>query len=321
MSDPRIWSRREFLERTSTCGAHMSLMAAASPWLVRRRWGGQERFPVVAREAWGRIERVAGGVWAMVSTPLQDRTTLCNGGIIAGRAGVVVVEAYGSDAGARWMSAQAKALTGRVPTHVVVTHYHSDHTTGLRGAFETPGVKLLSTTVTRDEVKDRNQNPPADILNGAQVLDRRRPSEIDLGDRSIVVVPRDGHTDSDVSLEISDPRVIFTGDLVWNHMFPNYVDAIPSRLTRNVQLLRLSEADTYVPGHGPLADVADMDRYMSLLHDVEAAAHRAMERGQSAEEAGAEYKLPSGVEDWTLFNPGYFARAIGAWMKELSAAK
>lgn len=318
---PRSWTRRDFLERTSSCAAHMSLMAAAAPWLVDRLWAQQERYAVVVREPWGRIEKVADGIWAMVSTPLQDRTTLCNGGIIAGRAGVVVVEAYGSDAGARWMAAQAKALTGRAPTHVVVTHYHSDHTSGLRGAFETADVQLLSTDVTRDEVKERNQNPPTEILDGARRLDGRRPTEIDLGDRSVVVVPRDGHTDSDVSLEISDPHVIFTGDLVWNHMFPNYVDAIPTRLTRNVQLLRQTGAETYVPGHGPLADRGDMDRYLGLLDDVEAAARRAMERGQSAEDAGAAYRLPAGLEDWTLFNPAYFGRAIGAWMKELAAAK
>jgi glyoxylase-like metal-dependent hydrolase (beta-lactamase superfamily II) len=316
-----IWSRREFLARTSSCAAHVSLMAAVVPWPLRRRWAAQERFPVVAREAWGRIEKVDDGIWAMVSTPLQDRTTLCNGGIIAGRSGVLVVEAYGSDAGARWMAAQAKALTGRAPTHVLVTHYHSDHTTGLRGAFETADVKLMSTTVTRDEVKGRNQDPPTGILDGAQVLDGLRPTEIDLGGRSVLVVPRDGHTDSDVSLELSDPHVIFTGDLVWNHMFPNYVDAIPTRLTKNVALLRRTGAETYVPGHGPLADAAELDRYRALLDDVEAAARRAMEQGQSAEDAGAAYKLPGGMEDWTLFNPGYFGRAIGAWMKELGTGR
>ena len=51
-----------------------------------------------------------------------------------------------------------------------------------------------------------------------------------------------------------------------------------------------------------------------LLDDVEAAARRAIERGMSAEQAGEEYRLPSGMEDWVLFNPGYFGRAIGAWM-------
>ncbi len=322
MSDPDLpvrWSRRDFLARTSSCAAHLGVLSALPSSLVRRLWVAQERFSVVAREPWGRIEQVSDGIWALVSTPLQDRTTLCNGGIVAGTSGVLVVEAYASDAGARWMATQAKKLTGRAPTHVVVTHYHSDHTTGLRGTFETPGVKLLSTAVTRDEVEERNRNPPEEILDGAEVLDGRSPTEIDLGGRSVLLVPRDGHTDSDVSLEITRPRVIFTGDLVWNHMFPNYVDAKPTRLTQNVKLLRASDADTYVPGHGALADRTDMDRYLGLLDDVEAAARRAMEEGRSADEAGKAYKLPRGLEDWTLFNPSYFGRAIGAWMKELEA--
>jgi glyoxylase-like metal-dependent hydrolase (beta-lactamase superfamily II) len=123
-----------------------------------------------------------------------------------------------------------------------------------------------------------------------------------------------------VSLELSDPSVVFCGDLVWNRMFPNYVDAIPSRLSANVRLLRTLRATTYVPGHGPIADAAELDRYQDLLDDVEAAARRALERGASAEEAGAAYRLPDAVGAWTLFNPEYFSRAIGAWMKELGAS-
>lgn len=57
----------------------------------------------------------------------------------------------------------------------------------------------------------------------------------------------------------------------------------------------------------------------SLLDDVEAAARRALEAGQTAAEAGAVYRLPADMGDWTLFNPGYFERAIGAWMRELDA--
>ena len=313
----RPWSRRDFLKRSSSCAAHIGLMAAASPLLSRTLWAAQERYPVVAREPWGRLERVADGIWALVSTPLVDRTTLCNGGIVAGRAGVLVVEAFGSDAGARWMADQARALTGRSATHLVVTHYHGDHTGGLRGAFATADVTLLATEVTRDQTRDRNQGSPADLLAGAQLLDSRRPTEIDLGDRSVVVVPRRGHTDSDVSLEVSDPSVVFCGDLVWNAMFPNYMDAIPSRLSMNVRMLRSMEAGTYVPGHGALADAAAMTRYLELLDDVEAAAREAIAQGIEAEEAGARYTVPAGLGEWTLFNPRYFQTAIGAWIKEL----
>ncbi len=292
-------------------------MAAAAPLVSRRLWARQERFPVVASEPWGRLEQITEGIWALVSQPLADRTTLCNGGIVAGRAGVVIVESFASDAGARWMAEQAVRLTGRAPTHVIVTHYHGDHTGGLRGATESADVVVLATAVTRDTTLQRNQGAPSDVLTDVQVLNTPRPTEIDLGDRSLIVVPRRGHTDSDVTVEVPDPSVVFCGDLVWNGMFPNYVDAIPSRLSQTVRLLRQRGATTYVPGHGPLADDAAMRAYIDLLDDVEADARRAIERGVSAEDAGAQYRLPAGLEEWTLFNPGYFGQAIGAWISEL----
>jgi len=309
-------SRRDFLRTASSCAAHIGIMSAAAPFWTKGLWAAQERFPVVASEPWGRIERVAEGVWALVSTPLQDRTTLCNGGIVAGRNGVVVIEAFGSDAGARWMAEQAARLAGRAPTHVVVTHYHGDHTGGLRGAREAGAPEILVTSVTR-ELTRGNREAPGAILDGATLIDTIRPTEIDLGDRSLIIVPRRGHTDSDITIEVSDPSVVFCGDLVWNGMFPNYMDAIPSRLTQAVRLMRATEATTYVPGHGSLADVAAMDRYLSLLDDVEEAARVAMERGMTAAAAGAEYRLPAGMGDWHLFNPAYFETAIGAWMTEL----
>jgi glyoxylase-like metal-dependent hydrolase (beta-lactamase superfamily II) len=315
------WSRREFVKHAASCGAHMSLMAAASPWLARELWAAQERFPVVAREPFGRLERVADGIWALVSTPLEgDRATLCNGGIVAGRAGVLVVEAFATDDGARWMAERARDLTGRSATHVVLTHYHYDHTGGIRGAFASADVKLLATAPTRDQTRDRNQNPPADLLAGAELLDGHRLSEVDLGGRSVRIVPRKGHTDSDVTLEVTDPPVIFCGDLVWNGMFPNYTDATPSALSRNVRVIRALDAGTYVPGHGALATAEDLDRYLDLLDDVEAAARRAVERGMSAEAAGAEYRVPEALGAWTLFNSRFFERAFGAWMKELASA-
>lgn len=282
-------------------------------------WSAQERFPVVSRAPWGRIERVAEGIWALVSTPLEDRTTLCNGGIVAGRSGVVVIEAFGTDEGALWIAQEASRLTGRSPTHVVLTHYHGDHTGGLRGARATGAPAILATGTTQGATR-ANRDAPGEILDRVTVLDHIRPTEIDLGDRSLIVVPRRGHTDSDVTIEVTDPSVVFCGDLVWNGMFPNYVDAVPSRLAQAVRLIRARGARTYVPGHGPLADDRALDRYLELLDDVEAAARGAIERGMTAEEAGDLYRLPAGLEEWTLFNPAYFGRAIGAWMAELGDA-
>lgn len=319
MRDPRPVTRREFVARTSSCAAHIGLMAAASPPLLRTRWPAQERFPVDASERWGRLERVADGVWALVSTPLVDRTTLCNGGIVAGRNGVVVIESFATPEGATWMAEQARALTGRSPTHVILTHFHADHTGGLAGSASSADVDVVATERTRDLIRERIDGAPADVLDDVDILLGRRPSELDLGDRTLILVPRRGHTESDLTIQVPEAQMAFSGDLIWNAMFPNYVDAIPSRLSQEVRVMRLLDVATWVPGHGPLADAGAIDGYIVLLDSVEEAARSAVERGMSADEAGAAYRLPSGMDDWTLFSPNYFARAIGAWMRELQA--
>jgi glyoxylase-like metal-dependent hydrolase (beta-lactamase superfamily II) len=296
-------------------------MGAGLSFPARAQWGKADRFRVVAAEPWGRLEQVGDGIWAMVSTPLTgSRTTLCNGGIVAGRDGVLMVEAFASDAGATWMAEQARALTGRAPTHVVVTHYHSDHTGGLRAACASGApsrATLHATATTRELTTARNQGAATDLLADAVLVDPAAGSTLDLGGRRITLAPHDGHTPSDVSVRVEDSSVLFCGDLMWNGMFPNFVDALPSRLTRSVRALRASGATTFVPGHGTVATVPEMDRYLALLDSVEAASRRAVERGITAEAAGAEYKVPAELGEWLLFNPRYFERAIGAWMKEL----
>ena len=132
-----------------------------------------------------------------------------------------------------------------------------------------------------------------------------------------MVRPFDGHTQSDLVVDLPDEGVTWCGDLVWNEMFPNYVDATPSRLSASVRALRAEGRTTWVPGHGPLADAAAMDRYLAILDDIGAAARRARVAARTAAQAAEIYSLPEGVGEWTLFNPGYFERAISAWLREL----
>ena len=69
------------------------------------------------------------------------------------------------------------------------------------------------------------------------LLPAERETELDLGGRRVRIVPRQGHTASDLTVEVGDPRVVFCGDLVWIGLFPNFVDATPSRQTAHVRAL------------------------------------------------------------------------------------
>ncbi|HEY6828150.1 MAG TPA: MBL fold metallo-hydrolase [Gemmatimonadaceae bacterium] len=317
-------SRRAFLQQSGSCAAHLALAAPFMPQLARRLWESNLG-TVIAREPFGNLEKISDGVWALVSTPLNnDRTTVSNGGIIAGRNAVLAIEGFNQPEGAGWLADKARELTGRWPTHVVLTHYHADHANGIAGYFakgDRPAVHATDRTKTL--VLERNQPTNADrtaALRDAVIISATAPTSLDLGGRSVRVVPRLGHTESDLHLELDDPAITFCGDLVWNAMFPNFVDAIPTKLAASVRALRRAKGTIYVPGHGPIARDAEFDRYVAMLDEVERAARKAHTDGVAPATAGGNFSLPSSLGEWALFNKIFYQRAFEAWDRELRAA-
>jgi glyoxylase-like metal-dependent hydrolase (beta-lactamase superfamily II) len=316
-------NRRDFLGQSGSCAAYLAMAISAMPLSARRAWARTSSGSLIRREPWGNLEKVADGVWAMISTPLTgDSTTVSNGGIIAGRNGVLVIEAFNKPAGAQWVAGQCRELTGRWPTHVALTHYHSDHANGLAGYVsdsEHPIVHATPRTRTLVVEKNKPSGVGLTTINKAVTIDQTKPSAIDLGGKIVRVVPRAGHTDSDVSLELDDPSIVFCGDLFWNAMFPNFVDAIPTKLNASVQAMKRSKDTLYVPGHGPLGHPTEYDRYIAMLGEVESAAKKAHAAGTSAADAGASFTLPPSLGEWALFNKSFYQRAFEAWYKELKA--
>ena len=316
--------RRAFLHDALSCAGHIALASAAMPLLARRAWAAPRDARVVAVEPFARLEMVADGVWALVSTPLTgDMTTVANGGIVAGRSGVLVIEGLMTAAGARWLGEQARALTGRWPTHVVCTHYHSDHVNGLAGYAGDAGHALVHFTAASRDLAARNTPPDAirsSALASAIVVDPLAPTTLDLGGRTVRLVPRAGHTASDVTIELDDPAVTFCGDLVWNAMFPNYVDARPSTLAASVRALRRTGTVRYVPGHGPVATAEDVARYLDMLGEVEVAARAAVARGIASVDAAASFRFSPSLGEWAMFSPAFLPRAFEAWRRELQSS-
>jgi glyoxylase-like metal-dependent hydrolase (beta-lactamase superfamily II) len=252
-------TRREFLQGSASCAGYLVGSLALAHTAVRCAFAANPSSRVVAEEAFARIEAVADGVWAVVSTPLKDGgrhfTTTSNGGIVVGKDGVLVIEGYYTNEGGAWLATKVRELTGREPTHVVVTHYHADHVRGLAGigserAPSADPLRIMTTPTTRGLLEDNEEK----VLPEALIDEDDRSTRLDLGGRTVEIVARKGHTASDVTLHLAEPRVVWCGDLVWNGMFPNYVDAIPSHLTRNCEAILDKKHTTYVPGHGDATD-------------------------------------------------------------------
>lgn len=315
-------NRRSFLKQSSSCASWIMGLAAASPLAVRQAFGQTAERKIVAKESWGRLEEVADGIWALVSTPFETRdfTTVSNGGIIAGKDKVLVIEALNQPKGAKWLAEQAQDLTGRWPTDVVVTHYHSDHSAGSSGyQLEDSETRLWLTTETKTRIEEqnasRNNAPP--VLSPVRSIDSTTPMELDLGDRSIRLSSCIGHTSSDVIVEVTDPNVIFCGDLFFNRLVPNYMDAKPNKLKQSVASLERESETLYVPGHGSLASPTDLKIYQDFLAMIEDAVTASHKKGDDAQAAAASFKLPEPYTDWYIFSPQVIPRAFASWYREL----
>ena len=325
-ADERHPSRREVLAWSAQLAMLSSLASLPGSRLFA---AGKTAFD----EPWARVEELGPDVWAVISKPLardSDHRTLCNGGIVAGKERVLAVESYARTAGAAWVGETARELTGRWPTDVVVTHFHTDHSKGLSGyvaeSEERPRVWMTPKTLERvkegDVATDRKRDTlRAELLADVALIDPREPTELDLGGRTAHLHARRGHTPSDLTVELDEPSLVFFGDLVWNEFFPNYRDAIPTELAKSVRATLRKRPTVYVPGHGPLSDQAAVGEFLVLIDDVEEKARAAFDNGMSPTEAAKAYQLPEPVDEWRPFTATYFEMAMQAWFRELESAK
>jgi len=130
-----------------------------------------------------------------------------------------------------------------------------------------------------------------------------------LGDRKIIVRTLEGHTGGDSTVVIPDAKVVFTGDLFWNHTLPNLIDAdTREQIASNDTLLHDYPDATFVPGHGDIGKAAGVHAFRDYLAALRKAVAGARHSGKSGDVL-VNAVLPNLREkygDWGWF--GHFAR-------------
>jgi glyoxylase-like metal-dependent hydrolase (beta-lactamase superfamily II) len=103
-----------------------------------------------------------------------------------------------------------------------------------------------------------------------------------VGGRDVVFIDHGAaHTSSDSVVFVPDARVVFAGDLAFAHVTPVMWHGPVAGWLGALDAMLALEADTFVPGHGPVgtrADLSALHAYWALL-DHEVAQDRAAGRG------------------------------------------
>lgn len=212
---------------------------------------------------------------------------------------------------------KVRELGGNSVDFVVNTHWHLDHSDGNVVLAEAG-----STVVAHDNTRKRLETPQA-VNIVRQIVEQPAAPAAGLpvmtfsdrlsfhfnGERIDVIYIGPAHTDGDVIVHLTGSNVVHTGDVFSNTSYP-LVDSdnggsLPGMLASCTALLeRLNEDTVIVPGHGPIATYADLERYVDMLKDTEAAIAALMADGKSLDDV-LEAK-PTARWDETYGDPSVF---------------
>jgi glyoxylase-like metal-dependent hydrolase (beta-lactamase superfamily II) len=220
------------------------------------------------------ITEIAPGVWVI---PDRRVPLVPNIGMIVGDKAALVVDAgMGPTNGSRVLAAAKEKAQGK-PLFLTITHFHPEHGFGAQ-AFRDEA-RIVYNRAQRDELRDKGAGyvelfrtfgpAVADALEGVELVDPHEvydgdSTEFDLGGRTVQLRTWGvAHTRSDQVVFLPAERILFTGDLVEERIFPIYPYFPPDDAdvdgARWIDVLRaLEELDPalVVPGHGAVGDVS-----------------------------------------------------------------
>ncbi|MFL6757311.1 MAG: MBL fold metallo-hydrolase [Sphingomicrobium sp.] len=258
------------------------------------------------------LKQVGPGVFAAIDGP--EHKSGSNAGFVIGDDGVVVIDAFFTPDAAQALVAEIRRLTPKPIRYIVNTHYHADHTGGdqvlrdagaiiiahrnVRGWVRTNNINLFGDRIT-PELKARIEALPLPDL----VTDK--DLTLWLGSRKVVVQTVLGHTGGDLTIFVPDAKVLFCGDMLWRKVSPNLIDGSVKQWTATTaDFARVPGAAQfhYVPGHGDVADLHDVEDFRAYLLDLQRLVSDGRKAGlkEDALVQNVTPKLRALHPDWTI---------------------
>jgi len=189
---------------------------------------------------------------------------------------------------------KVKELAGRPADFVINTHAHGDHTGS--NQFQAENGALI---VAHDNLRSRMESDPKQNTGPGALPVITFSDEMTFhvnGLEAYVFHIPSAHTDGDAAIHFREANIIATGDLLFNSMFP-FIDLdsggdVAGYKAGMQHLIDLADDETkYLPGHGPVASRADVQKDLDMLIDAEARVKSLIDTGMGEEEIVAANPL------------------------------
>ena len=143
---------------------------------------------------------------------------------------------------------------------------------------------------------------------------------LNLGKREVILATLPGHTGGDVFAYVPDANVVFTGDLGWSKTLPNLVDATVNDWIPTLdKMLAQYPTAKFVPGHGNVAEAADIRTFRDYLDDLRSRVSKGIADGLTIDQAKQQLTLPDRYKAFAFQN--FATPNVEDMYKELKGTK
>ena len=223
------------------------------------------------------VEEVSHGIFAYIQ--LDGSWFLNNTGFITSPDGVIVVDSTGTEARAKAFHAAVRHQTDLPLRALVNTHSHGDHTFG--NFVFTPDCAIIGHELCREavlatdvEATTRNfvNGDFGEITVAAPFVTFEQRLNVYADDLQVQLIHMGpAHTPNDVVAWIPERRLLFTGDLIFNQGTPFALQGSIAGWLEALDRIEALDAQTIVPGHGPVGGPELIDpvrRYLRFIEGV-----------------------------------------------------
>jgi len=237
------------------------------------------------------LQKIGDGVWAAIVN--DEGKAGGNAGFVIGEDGVVVIDTFQDPEPAADLLAAIRKITNLPIRFVVNTHYHLDHVNG-NDVFAAAGAVIISHRNARPWIRTENIkmiDPPVTSEKKARVQSIALPNivydsslDLYLGSRRVNVRYYSGHTGGDSVVSVPDAHIVFCGDLLWKDHIPNLIDASTPAWIKTLDAMQIDYgASTWVPGHGGIANAADIATFSKYIVDLRTIVRDQQAKGKSGD--------------------------------------
>lgn len=134
------------------------------------------------------------------------------------------------------------------------------------------------------------------------------PHKLDLGGLTAVIEHYPGHSGTDLIVRVPEQNVVYTGDLLFNGLFPVAFDekATVSGWRATLKTFASWDKDTiFVPGHGQVCGQEGVAMLRAVFDDIEEQAMKLYKSGVPVEEAQHKYVIPEKFSKLAVFSWGF----------------